>query len=82
VRELKNASGVNPNLALHGRTCYEPLDSTHPDTQGTDRIIEVLTSPTPWAREMRQNSPFAGALDDDERMRVLAEFKSNDRSGK
>jgi len=31
---------------------------------------------------MRQNSPFAGALDDDERMRVLAEFKSNDLSGK
>jgi len=78
------------------RENLERLQETHPRGQAahwlnewrqlldgpTERILEVLTSPTPWAREMRQNSPFAGALDDDERMRVLATFKSNDRSGK
>ena len=26
--------GVVPDLALRRRTCYEPLVSTHPDTQG------------------------------------------------
>jgi hypothetical protein len=31
---------------------------------------------------MRQNSPFAGALGEDERTQVLAAFKSNDRSGR
>jgi len=33
---LKNSSEINPNLALRGRTCSEPLASTHPDTQGLD----------------------------------------------
>lgn len=46
----------------------------------TERILEVLTSPTPWAREMRQNSPFAGVLGEDDRMRVLAAFKDHDRT--
>jgi hypothetical protein len=27
---------VVPDLALLRRTCYEPVDSTHPDTQGID----------------------------------------------
>lgn len=72
------------------------LEETHPRGQAahwlrewrrlldgpTERILEVLTSPTPWAREMRQNSPFAGVLSDDERMRVLAAFKENDRASR
>ena len=88
---------VDTNVVLQlARENLERLQETHPRGQAahwlnewrqlldgpTERILEVLTSPTPWAREMRQNSPFAGALDDDERMRVLAAFKSNDRSGK
>ena len=46
----------------------------------TERILEVLTSPTPWAREMRQNSPFAGVLNENERMEVLEQFQRTDRS--
>ncbi len=45
----------------------------------TERVIEVLTSPTPWAREMRQNSPFAGVLADEDRERVLFAFIDNER---
>lgn len=36
-----------------------------------DELLAVLTSPTPRARELRQNSPFAGVLSDAERQAVL-----------
>jgi excisionase family DNA binding protein len=39
-----------------------------------DRVLEALTSRTPRARELRQNSPFAGVLTEEERQRVLAGF--------
>ena len=47
-----------------------------------DQVLEVLTSPTPWAREMRQNSPFAGVLNPDERHHVLESFKASDRASR
>jgi len=47
----------------------------------TERVLEVLTSPTPWAREMRQNSPFSGVLDEDERVQVLTAFRGHDKQG-
>lgn len=34
-------------------------------------VLDALTSPTPRARELRQNSPFAGVLSEEERQRVL-----------
>jgi excisionase family DNA binding protein len=37
-------------------------------------VLAVLTSPVPRARELRQNSPFAGVLSEEERQRVLAAF--------
>jgi hypothetical protein len=36
-----------------------------------DDLLEVLTSPTPRARELRQNAPFADVLSDEERAAVL-----------
>jgi hypothetical protein len=39
-----------------------------------DGVLEALTSRAPRARELRQNSPFAGVLTEDERERVLAGF--------
>lgn len=45
-----------------------------------ERVLEVLTSPTPWAREMRQNSPFSGVLSEDERVEVLTAFRGHDKS--
>ena len=46
----------------------------------TERVLEVLTSPTPWAREMRQNSPFSGVLSEDERTQVLLAFRGHEMS--
>jgi len=36
-----------------------------------DRLLMVLVSPSPQSRELRQNSPFAGLLDETERSRIL-----------
>jgi hypothetical protein len=44
-------------------------------------LVEVLTSPEPFARELRQNSPFAGALTQQERLVVLANFRNVDARG-
>ncbi len=41
-----------------------------------DAILEALTSRTPRARELRQNSPFAGVLSDPERRQVLSAFST------
>ena len=37
-------------------------------------ILDALTSSSPRARELRQNTPFAGVLSDEERQQVLAGF--------
>ena len=39
-----------------------------------DLVLEALTSRTPRARELRQNSPFAGVLTEPERQSVLSTF--------
>ena len=39
---------------------------------GVDAVLEVLTSRTPHAVELRQNSPFAGVLPEADRRAVLA----------
>ena len=38
--------GVVPDLALRRRTCYEPLVSTHPDTQGVADSSTVTLTPS------------------------------------
>ena len=46
---------------------------------GSEAVLEVLTARTPLAMELRQNSPFAGVLSDDERQAVLRAFRDHDR---
>ena len=43
--------------------------------RGLDAIVEVIVSPSQEARELRQNSPFAGVLSDETRVRVLRTLK-------
>ncbi len=43
--------------------------------QGLDTVLETLTSTSEQACEMRQNSPFAGVLPDQDRVAVLRSFK-------
>jgi excisionase family DNA binding protein len=47
---------------------------------GPDEILQTLTSCSPQAVELRQNSPFAGVLADAERRSVLAAFRDSERS--
>jgi excisionase family DNA binding protein len=44
---------------------------------GLDAIVDVVISPTQEARELRQNSPFAGVLPDETRRQVLRAFKDH-----
>ena len=41
-------------------------------------LLEALTSPSPLSRELRQNTPFAGVLSEDERHRVREVFRQLD----
>ncbi len=45
------------------------------------RLLTELTSPSPKGRELRQNNPFAGLLDEEDRAQVLAAFAAYERSG-
>lgn len=47
--------------------------------RGSEAILEILTSQTPLAIELRQNSPFAGVLSDGERVTVLNAFRARER---
>ena len=40
-------------------------------------VLDVLTSRSERARELRQNTPFAGVVPEDERQRLLREFRKN-----
>jgi excisionase family DNA binding protein len=42
---------------------------------GVDAVLDVLTSSTPEALELRQNSPFAGVLPDEDRLACLRAFR-------
>lgn len=45
--------------------------------RGLDAVFEALTSSAAWAVELRQNSPFAGVLPEQERAAVLASFRAH-----
>ena len=44
---------------------------------GLDATVDVVISPSQEARELRQNSPFAGVLPDETRLQVLRTFKDH-----
>jgi hypothetical protein len=44
---------------------------------GLDHVLDVLTSHTPQARDLRQNSPFTGILSVEERKQVLDSFRQH-----
>ena len=79
----------NPVRVLaHARRNLERLDTVHEGTTvttwlkrwrevidaGPEVVMDTLTSKTPEASDLRQNSPFAGVLSDAERRKVLASF--------
>jgi excisionase family DNA binding protein len=48
---------------------------------GPDQVLSVLLSDSPRAAEMRQNSPFAGILSEQERRTVLGSFRKHWHAG-
>jgi len=45
-------------------------------------LIEVLTDPSPWARELRHVTPFAGILSAADRVEVLQAFREAEEEGR
>ena len=43
--------------------------------QGPEPVMQALTSSSLAARELRQNSPFAGVLSEPERLAILRSFQ-------
>ncbi len=50
---------------------------THVLDSGLDGVVDVLTSTSESASELRQNSPFAGLLPDEMRLQVLRAFNEH-----
>lgn len=46
-------------------------------SQGLDAVMEIIVSPSPEACALRQNTPFAGVLDDATRVQVLRMFNEH-----
>jgi excisionase family DNA binding protein len=44
---------------------------------GLDAVVDIVISPSQEARELRQNSPFAGVLPDETRLQVLRTFRNH-----
>jgi hypothetical protein len=42
-------------------------------------LVPLLTDPAPWARELRQVTPFAGVLSASERAEALSAFAERER---
>jgi excisionase family DNA binding protein len=77
------------------RQAQENLENMHARSRGANRrwleeweqllngpiedVLEALTSRSPRSRDLRQNSPFAGALSEQEREAVLSAFREADR---
>lgn len=55
--------------------CFQKWERVLDD--GLDSVVEVVTSPTEEACELRQNSPFAGVLTDETRVAVLRSFTNH-----
>ena len=75
------------NVLDHARANLDALSREHPSSSGwldswrraldagPEDVLQVLTSSAEAAVELRQNSPFAGVLDEAERRRVLDAFR-------
>lgn len=60
-----------------GMTARYLNDWEHILGSGLDVVMETIVSPSPEACELRQNTPFAGVLDDTTRMQVLRTFNEH-----
>jgi excisionase family DNA binding protein len=73
-RALKNIQRWRSSHRSDGMTVRYLEEWERVLQSGLDNVVDVITSPTPEACELRQNTPFAGALPDDTRQQVLRSF--------
>lgn len=91
-RVVAGRLAVDPDTVLaHVRSNVEHLARVHPTgvtvawlaewrrllDSGLDAVFDALTSRNRWAVELRQNSPFAGIIDEQERQAALTAFREH-----
>lgn len=77
-RAHRNITLMRPTARGHARIW---LDDWSRLLDGSiDSLLATLTDPSPRGREMRQNSPFAGLLTDDERAAVTVNWRNSSLS--
>jgi hypothetical protein len=66
VWKWRNAGKIHPRYASQWeKLLRQPLPE----------IRRVISADTPYSRDLRQNSPFAGLLSESERRRILSEIR-------
>jgi hypothetical protein len=94
-RAVAGRLAIDPDAVLGKAAAnLERLRGIHPDGMtaiwldrwrlildgGIEGVMEALTSGEPYAMELRQNSPFAGVLPEEDRRALLAAFAARWRS--
>lgn len=73
-RNLARMEAAEPRSSAYVRAWERILE------RGAESVLQTLTSPAREAIDLRQNTPFAGLLTDDERRAVLRWFAAAGRS--
>ena len=68
-RMIEHAAGASQLLGEWRVALERPIEA----------LLPLLTDPAPWARELRQVTPFGGVLSASERAHVFAAFKDQER---
>ncbi|HWJ66932.1 MAG TPA: helix-turn-helix domain-containing protein [Nocardioides sp.] len=76
-RALDNITRWKSEHRADGMTVRYLSDWEQILSEGLDAVLETIVSPSPEACELRQNTPFAGILDDTTRAQVLRTFKEH-----
>lgn len=71
-----NIAGWSTKHRADGRTVKYLREWEDILNQGIEAVVETVLSASPRACELRQNSPFAGVLDQTERARALRTFRT------
>jgi excisionase family DNA binding protein len=73
VQNLGRLQETHPSgMSAHWLSCWQEVLGN-----GVDTVLDTLVSRAPLAIELRQNSPFAGVLTNDERAAVHAAFREH-----
>ena len=78
ARRIARANLERMSMASRGQARRWLEEWDHLIDGPMDGVLAALVSPSPRGRELRQNTPFAGVLTDEERLLVLDQWRARD----